>query len=104
MTGTDSSRHPQYEFSRERYPWSSRGMSNRIAKDCSKTQMAAKRGIKPALPGQGQHAAGRESIDGRRVRVREAGGANGRGNGKRESLIDRFKVWARHDGESQNVP
>lgn len=36
------------------------------------------------------------------VRVREAAGANGRGNGKRESLIDRFKVWARHDGESQN--
>ena len=33
LTGTDSSRHPQYEFSRERYPWSSRGMSNRIAKD-----------------------------------------------------------------------
>lgn len=36
------------------------------------------------------------------VRVREAGGANGRGNGKSESLIDRFKVWARHDGESQH--
>ena len=35
------------------------------------------------------------------VRVREAGGANGRGNGKRESLLDRFKVWPRHDGESQ---
>jgi hypothetical protein len=35
-------------------------------------------------------------------RTRSARGANGRGNGKRESLIDRFKVWARHDGESQN--
>lgn len=33
LTGTDLSRHPQYEFSRECFDLSSCGMSNRIAED-----------------------------------------------------------------------